>query len=442
MDDLSFDAAAAKWKHLREMPTDTLPVQCQRFIKTVADATGAPPQFVLAGVLAQGSMMARNLKIEVKPGYFEFSSIYIGIIGKPGTAKTPAIMSAIGPTMRQMRTQFEAFRARLEDWETRLAQAGEKEARVLRRQKPECPGFLIQSGGTSEGMMKQLELLHRAGDAPQLMAYHDELISLIGDMDAYRGGKGSDQQKWLQLYQGSNSPIILKSQDPVFIPDARVTLVGGIQPAVLADKMPDGEDGLLDRFIFLYCDEQPKQTDIYVSMDMEIVAAYDDVMEVVETPQTIGLDAEAREEFQKFYAWSKEKGSEHHTGAFKKWDRSLAKIALILAAIHGSRIVDGNLARMAVKLSQYLAIQWLGAMAIKDSGRDPDLRKYILAKILSSKKAITSRDLFKILKIKKNLDESKEIVKDLLDEKIIELIPEGKSKIFQRFGAFDAKIKK
>ena len=92
-------------------------------------------------------------------------------------------------------------------------------------------------------------------------------------MDQYKaGGKGADRQHWLSVW--SNQAIVVdrkgRQGDPNYVERPWVSLVGGIQPAMLPELGGSMEDGLLDRFLFAYPKHsQTDLTDAEIGADTE-----------------------------------------------------------------------------------------------------------------------------------------------------------------------------
>jgi hypothetical protein len=96
-----------------------------------------------------------------------------------------------------------------------------------------------------------------------VLIYKDELTGWVRSHDQYKaGGKGADRQHWLSLW--SNQAIVVdrkgRQGDPTYVERPWVSLVGGIQPAMLPELGGSMEDGLLDRFLFAY--PKHSQTDL------------------------------------------------------------------------------------------------------------------------------------------------------------------------------------
>jgi hypothetical protein len=91
-------------------------------------------------------------------------------------------------------------------------------------------------------------------DRPQdsYLVFVDELAGFFNSMDAYRKG-GGDRQKWLDLYNAGALKINRKGSPTIFCPNTSVSILGGLQPSVLAQMIKQdtsAQDGLWNRFMF------------------------------------------------------------------------------------------------------------------------------------------------------------------------------------------------
>ena len=85
-----------------------------------------------------------------------------------------------------------------------------------------------------------------------VLAGYDELSGWARSMNQYKS-KGADRQFWLAAWSSSPVAVDRKGRsEPIYIPMPFITVVGGIQPAVLPELADRREDGLLDRFLFSY----------------------------------------------------------------------------------------------------------------------------------------------------------------------------------------------
>ncbi len=118
-------------------------------------------------------------------------------------------------------------------------------------EEPEAPsmGRCVAGDTTVEALVSILE------DNPRgLLVHRDELAGWVRSMDQYKGGKGSDRQNWLNLWNTDEVIVDRKSRmgEPIILAKPFVSLFGGVQPAMLGELGGTVEDGLMDRFLFAY----------------------------------------------------------------------------------------------------------------------------------------------------------------------------------------------
>ena len=104
-------------------------------------------------------------------------------------------------------------------------------------------------------------LIDRAGcrteDNPRgLLLAKDELTGWVAAMNQYRGGRGTDRQRFLSIWSGSPIEVDRKSsgEDSLLIPHPFVSVVGGLPPSQVC-KLNQGKDdqgdGFIERILFV-----------------------------------------------------------------------------------------------------------------------------------------------------------------------------------------------
>src|SRR3712207_248364 len=162
---------------------------------------------------------------------------------------------------------------------------------------------------------------------------------------------------WLSVWSNQAIVVDRKSRqgDPTYVERPWVSLVGGIQPAMLPELGGSMEDGLLDRFLFGYPKHsQTDLSDVEIGADTEAeyAALYAKLSSLQMTEDEIGQDApnvvpmsrEARRLFKEIHD---EVGREtlepgfplRLQGVWAKMRGYLARITLVLAF---SRSVEHN----------------------------------------------------------------------------------------------------
>ncbi len=206
-------------------PAAALPEPFRSYAKLTAEDLSAPVEFVAVPLLGlTAAAIGPRLSIELKRDWRERPILWLGVVGEPGTAKSPALAKARKP--------FQHLQQRL----------GRR---------------LITSDVTAEALAR---LLSRP-DVDGLCVVRDELAGWVASFDAYRRGRGGDRERYLSLWAGDPLVVDRATREPVVVDRPVVCIVGGIQP----DKLPylRGEaqvaDGFLERFLLAFPEAGPRR---------------------------------------------------------------------------------------------------------------------------------------------------------------------------------------
>lgn len=254
----SADAGADPGRQLvavMPFPVEALPEPARAFVTAGAKALGCPPDFVALPLLAFiGAVAGNSRKLRLKHRFLVAPIFWIGVIGAPGTAKTPALDLSRGLVDALQKASWELYLAKLEEWLD--------EAPKERGPQPR-PEHFFATDTTTEAIAFALQ------KSRGLTVIHDELVGWVSGFDAYR--KGGDRQTWLSLWSGQPLKPNRKTGEPIYIPEPVVCVTGGIQPDVLPDLAGEAarNDGFLSRFLLGWPNAAPSPwTEEVVSDDV------------------------------------------------------------------------------------------------------------------------------------------------------------------------------
>jgi Protein of unknown function (DUF3987) len=175
---------------------------------------------------------------------------WIALVGETGTKKSPVLKVLLAPLLsiqKQLDTKYKAEKDAYDKeytlWKNKKGNDSEEEP------TPPAPmGDCYFSDFTIESIGQSIS------DRPQdsYLVFVDELAGFFNSMDAYRKG-GGDRQKWLDLYNAGALKINRKGSPTIFCPNTSVSILGGLQPSVLAQMIKqdaNAGDGLWNRFMF------------------------------------------------------------------------------------------------------------------------------------------------------------------------------------------------
>jgi putative DNA primase/helicase len=241
-----------------------------------------------------------------------------------------------------------------------------------------------------------------------LLAESDELIGLLNKLDSQ--GQESARAFFLTAADGDKPYTFDRiMRGTLHLPAVCLSIIGGIQPGVLADYVRQavsggaGADGLLQRFglmvfpdvdpHFKYVDRKPDQN-ARASID-KLVEYFDDQLEVMvqgevaeygDTIQFLRFDDEAQEIFIKWYSDLQQRlrsGDEHEAivSHLSKYASLVPSLALIFHLCeHRRGAVDKKSLLRAIAYGEYLETH---ARRVYSFGTRPDVAaaKSLLAKI-------------------------------------------------------------
>jgi hypothetical protein len=293
-DDLSF----------RPFPLDALPGPIQSLVAAGAQAIGCDPSYLALPLLvALASAVGNTRRLELKRGWCVPPILWGVIIGESGTCKTAALRLVLKPIRERQRRALERhaeamkqYRADRIRWERDMV-AWKKRGGGLPPAEPEEPRAerVIVSDTTVEALAPIL-LANPRG----LLLARDELAGWIGSFDRYanRGKTSADSANWLSMFNAESIIVDRKTGTPrtIHVPQAAVSVVGGIQPAILRRALgrEHRENGLLARLLLTCPPQRPKhwtEDDINPSAEAELARLFDRLYEL---QPAVGDDGEPR----------------------------------------------------------------------------------------------------------------------------------------------------
>jgi Protein of unknown function (DUF3987) len=245
-------------KNFRLKVAALLPNPIASSLCMVAALLGLMPENYLMGILsAVGSLQNAATRIEVCPatGWYEPSNLYVGIVAESSQRKTPIFKEVIHrPFKRLMQRSAKSQELAQNQYELDLhkwsvVKAVDRLDNFQPKPVPPIGEKFLTTDPSTEGIIRQAAAHpHRT-----LLYCRDELSGIFGDMNKYRGGKGSDRELMLEAYSGAMIEGLRASGENTSVSEMLLGVFGGIQPKSLARLMGDGEDidGMWGRFLMV-----------------------------------------------------------------------------------------------------------------------------------------------------------------------------------------------
>lgn len=294
-----------------EFPLDVFPEWVSEFVRQVAKGVNAPIDYpaVFALGVAAGAIGATR-RIEITPSWYERACLYLCVVAPKSSGKTPTFLAVTNP---------------LRKIQAKLLKEHESD-----KDKP----IVYTTDTTSEAIAPLLRSRPRG-----LIVASDELAGWIGGFNQYKGGKGNDRQMWLSIWSGGDISVLRRNPDAphIYVPHPCVSVVGGVQPSVLAELAASRDDGLLERL--LLCKPVPKHAPELSRDGYPLAKEWEQRIEALvrepmlegdygprSTRITISKDAE-----EVFDAWYRVPAADERlAGAMSKLKGYAARLALVL----------------------------------------------------------------------------------------------------------------
>jgi len=238
-------------------PTDALPGPAQRLVEESAKAIGCPPDpIALSALVALAAAIGNSRVIQPKRSWTESATLFGAVIAAPGEKKTPAIAAATEPA-RRLENKLQRNHEVDLDEHTRELRAYELEKRDAAKAGEPAPppprepqAERVRVNDTTVEALIPIQKANPRG----LLLERDELVGWVKGMDQYKaGGRGNERQFWLSVWSNQPTSVDRKGQQgPVSVLRPFIGVVGAIQPEVLGELAENREDGMLERFLFVY----------------------------------------------------------------------------------------------------------------------------------------------------------------------------------------------
>jgi len=373
-------------ERFQPFPVSALPEPFRGFVSGGARAIGCDPSFVaIPLVVAAASAIGTARSLVLKRGWEAPSIIWAAVVGESGTAKTPAFKLAMGAVrareakaMAQNTEAMKGYQAELARWD--------KENTDWKRDKrttdappamptpPRALRHLVQDT-TIEALAPILS------DNPRgLLVARDELGGWLGGMDRYAAKSGGDAPIWLSMFNAMPITVDRKTGTPrtLYVPQAAVSVVGGIQPAILRRHMAGEhqDSGLFARLLLASPPRQVKtwtEDDIDPALAAEVGGLFDRLYELQPDtndngeprPLLVTLAADAKAlwiEYYQSHASEQAELSGALSAAWSKLEEYAARLALVThfvrwaardPSLASESVVDAASMRAGIALAQW-----------------------------------------------------------------------------------------
>jgi hypothetical protein len=272
-------------------PLEVFPDMLADYARELHSVNGFLPDYTGSGMLFAASTAIGNaVHLHVKEGYTAPPMLWLVNVGRPSIGKTHPLNTMVRYLAKRdaatKRDHNKAVRA-WEEAQEAHKRKGKGKGSDAPPEEPPSPRPVWRPHLVDDVTMEAL--VAKLDATPRGVGLHcDELAGWLGRMDQYR--KGGDRQKWLSIWNGDQITEIRKTAGEHVVPRPFVSVAGGLQPGKLHVLGRDN-DGLRDRLLFFYPDEQVKRYPSDASVDAGWAKQWAEVLE-----QLLGLPMSMEEE--------------------------------------------------------------------------------------------------------------------------------------------------
>ena len=218
-----------------------IPTELANAITRKAKTFELPPETLLTVFLAVASSLVPH-KLSLGDDYTIPGILWLGLMGDSGTGKSPVINTFTKPLSKFQREAYERYELAMEAYRQAL---GDKE--IENKPSPPNRRFYYLQDFTWEAISTALKARNHC------LIYSDELAGFVLGQNQYKARGGNDRQRWLTAYDGGAIDVLRTTRN-LHIPDASLSVLGGIQPSILQQLIGrDGAtiDGFWARFLWI-----------------------------------------------------------------------------------------------------------------------------------------------------------------------------------------------
>lgn len=300
-----------------------------------AERFGVPVEAIVGGLLPVcASLLHNKTELEIEPGYSIPPMLWCGVVGGSGAAKTPVLQASAKPLQKWQMALYDRHELDMADYETAF-DAWTKSGKEKGEPKPEEP--IMRSLYTSDFTIEAVVKMCVNNVSKGLLVHVDELKGFFKSFGEYKGGGGSDRQKWLSSHSGLPVKTDRKGSQTLMVERASVSIAGSIQPSVLRRLMgeEDEVDGLWARILWFSIpdSEMPAPGDvpaIDISEYLKEVYSFTDSTE----GGTFHFEAAAKVRWIEWHRWTESKkmkaASQSVQAIYPKAREQAARIALVV----------------------------------------------------------------------------------------------------------------
>ncbi|WP_418408060.1 DUF3987 domain-containing protein [Alistipes sp.] len=224
---------------------EVFPAEIIALIRELNTVYGFPADFTSAAILVAFSVRIGNsYRLKFRDYFIASAVLYIMLVAPSSAIKSPPLDFIFRLFEQRERQLWELSKKEMEErekWEGKTKTEREGEAEPP---KPKERHIILQDF-TSEALAVICDHNKKG-----VCIHSDELWSWLGNINRY-SPSGSGATQYLSMWSGGKLKVIRRTKSPIIVENPFVSIIGGVQNAVLGDLFGDrrGENGFMDRML-------------------------------------------------------------------------------------------------------------------------------------------------------------------------------------------------
>lgn len=301
-------------------PMAALPDGFRAWVGDVAERMHCPPDFVAVPLLvAAASLVGRHVGIRPQrcTDWMERGNLWALIVGRPGYMKSPAMAQALAPIERLEASAAEAFNGEAAQHQAEAlaaklrADAKVKEARgKLKNNSAADVAALLKPDDERDEPVRRRYVVNdstyeKLGEILSVnpdgvLSVRDEMRGLF--LSLAREELAPARAFYLQAWSGGSYTFDRIGRGTVTVEDARLSMIGGIQPGPLSElvqlaRRGAADDGMIERFLIAWPDVPGEWREVDRWPDTEAKRRAWETFERLDTSTADTLGAERENDF-------------------------------------------------------------------------------------------------------------------------------------------------
>lgn len=382
-------------KELPKFPIHIFPTWIKEYAEQVSNALPCALDFVGVNLLGVFSTIIDNKRfVQLKGSWKESALLYIALVSKASTKKSPALKHIMSPLYKLQEKAFEEYK---------IEQAAYI-AKSKEEQKAELPPTLKQYFVTDTTTESASYIMGKTESG--FLYLKDEISAWINEMNQYKGGKGSDKQFWLSMWGMVPILVTRKFSEPVLVNRPYIPVLGAIQPDLTSTLNSKEKDGFINRILFsmpfhkkAYWTEKDMDEvikEIYVTRCLELRDLFKN--------EVLQLAPEAHDLFKAYYDELVDLIDNEPNplieSSLSKMQGYTGRFALIIQLINHptSEQVSETSMKYAIELSNYFIAHMRKVMELVSEDKGAKEIIDIVTKIKELGGSVSPRDIYKKMK--------------------------------------------